>query len=119
MPTKKPTVAIIEDKPSMALLIQRWLTKGGFEVVGIYASAREAWKHLRHNPPDALILDWNLPPGPHGDWVLKQFAKYKLPTRILVLTDFDTAEVQTQALAGGAHGFATKAENLAALPGHV
>ena len=40
MPTTKPTVAIIEDNANLANLIQRRLTKAGFDVVGSLGRAR-------------------------------------------------------------------------------
>ena len=108
MPTKKPTVAIVEDHQDTAEIWRRKLIRADYEVVGVYASARAAWKALRKSPPDAILLDWELIPGPNGDWLLKQFTKFKLPTRIMVVTSHDNGGVQTQAFALGAQGFVGK-----------
>lgn len=115
MPSKLPTVAIVEDDKEMARLWRRKLINAGFTVVGVFASARAAWQALRKSPPDAILLDWELIPGPNGDWLLKQFAKRKLPTRIMVVTSHDYGEVQTAAFAGGAHGFLGKPVSLVEL----
>ena len=112
MPTKKPTVAIVEDHQDTAEIWRRKLIRADYEVVGVYASARAAWKALRKSPPDAILLDWELIPGPNGDWLLKQFTKFKLPTRIMVVTSHDNGGVQTQAFALGAQGFVGKPVSL-------
>lgn len=108
MPRRKPTVAIVEDDKDLARLWRRKLINAGYEVVGIFASARAAWQALRKSPPAAILLDWELIPGPNGDWLLKQFAKRQLPTRILVVTSHDCGEIQSKAFDLGAHGFAGK-----------
>ncbi|MFA6542994.1 MAG: response regulator transcription factor [Limisphaerales bacterium] len=115
MPSKLPAVAIVEDDKHMARIWRRKLANSGYEVVGVFASARVAWQALRKSPPDAILLDWELIPGPNGDWLLKQFAKRKLPTRILVVTSHDRGEVQMQAFSLGAHGFLGKPVPLAEL----
>lgn len=115
MPRRKITVAIVEDHKDTAELWRRKLTRSGFIVVGVYATAEEAWAHLRLVPPDAILLDWELIPGPNGDWLLKQFTKAQLPTRIMVVTAHDYDTVQTAAFAGGAHGFLGKPVSLAEL----
>lgn len=108
MPTRLSTVAIVEDDKHMARIWKRKLVNAGYEVVGVFASARAAWQALRKSPPDAILLDWELIPGPNGDWLLKQFAKHKLRTRILVVTSHDRGEIQSKAFDLGAHGFAGK-----------
>lgn len=115
MPRRKVTVAIVEDHKDTAELWRRKLTRSGFIVVGVYATAELAWAHLRLVPPDAILLDWELIPGPNGDWLLKQFTKAQLPTRIMVVTAHDYDTVQTAAFAGGAHGFLGKPVSLAEL----
>ena len=115
MPRRKVTVAIVEDHKPTAELWRRKLTRSGFIVVGVYASAKEAWAHLHLVPPDAILLDWELIPGPNGDWLLKQFTQAQLPTRIMVVTAHDYDTVQTAAFAGGAHGFLGKPVSLAEL----
>lgn len=119
MPRRKATVAIVEDHKDTAELWRRKLTRAGFIVVGVYAGAKEAWAHLHLVPPDAILLDWELIPGPNGDWLLKQFTQAQLPTRIMAVTCHDYGEVQTAAFAGGAHGFLGKPVSLAELVAHL
>lgn len=110
MPSRKPTVAIVEDDRETARIWMRKLKRAGFKVVGVFASAKEAWKQLgtQATAPDAILLDWELIPGPNGDWLLDHFIKSKLPTRILVVTSHDYGTVQTAAFAHGAQGFLGK-----------
>lgn len=115
MPRRRRTVAIVEDDAPTAELWRRKLTRAGYEVVGVYATAEEAWAHLRLVPPEAMVLDWELIPGPNADWLLAQFRKQELPTRIMVVTSHDYETVQTAAFAGGAHGFVGKPVSLAEL----
>ncbi|NBV24234.1 MAG: DNA-binding response regulator [Proteobacteria bacterium] len=108
----KPTVAIVEDDRDTARLWQRKFVNCGYEVVGNFAGAKAAWKALCKHPPDVIILDWELIPGPNGDWLLRQFAKHKLRTRIMVVTSHDRGEIQRQAFSLGAQGFLGKPVSL-------
>ena len=67
MPHRKPTVAIVEDDTDTARIWRRKLANADFEVVGVFASAKAAWRALRKTPPEAIVLDWELKPGPNGD----------------------------------------------------
>jgi two-component system nitrate/nitrite response regulator NarL len=115
MPRRKRTVAIVEDDRDTANIWQRKLTRSGFDLVGVYDGAKLAWAHLHLAPPDVLVLDWELKPGPNGDWLLDQFTRAQLPTRVLVVTGHDYDTVQTAAFAHGAHGFLGKPFFLAEL----
>ncbi len=108
MTQRKPTVAIVEDDLALARIWRRKLERAGFVVIGIFATAKAAWRALRKTPPDAILLDWELIPGPNGDWLLDRFIKAQLPTRILVVTSHDHGPIQTAAFAHGAQGFLGK-----------
>ncbi len=75
-------MAVVVDDLHLAAVWLRKLTRSGCEFVGVYASAEAAWQALRHSPPAAILPNWELPPGPNGDWLPKHFTQHQLPTRI-------------------------------------
>ncbi|MDB5569836.1 MAG: response regulator [Hyphomicrobiales bacterium] len=54
---------ICEDEPLLALDLQMQVEEMGFDVLGPYASQREALRALRHVRPDAVLLDVELDDG--------------------------------------------------------
>jgi DNA-binding NarL/FixJ family response regulator len=56
----KLKILIVEDEPVIAENISIYLDNNDFEVSGIAYDSDEAFEQLRHNTPDAVILDINL-----------------------------------------------------------
>ncbi|RMG43420.1 MAG: DNA-binding response regulator [Acidobacteria bacterium] len=54
------TVAVVEDDPDIAAILEHHLSRGGFRVVR-YARGDTALAALRRQPPDLLLLDLMLP----------------------------------------------------------
>ena len=55
-------VLVVEDGPAMAALYQAFLEQDGYQVA-IAGTGAEALAVLRHDPPEVMVLDLNLP-GP-------------------------------------------------------
>jgi DNA-binding LytR/AlgR family response regulator len=62
----KLKIFIVEDEPIIADYMEQCLLEDGFEVRGVANSFDQAKKMLLNNPPDLLLLDINLGPGPDG-----------------------------------------------------
>lgn len=71
------------------------------------ATAAEAIDLLRSDPPDVLVLDYNLPDG-GAPRVLEVLAALSAPTRVLILTMHESAAYAVRALEAGALGFLVK-----------
>lgn len=53
-------IAIVEDEPKLAKLLQDYLNKEGYTAL-IHNNGREALASITAQPPDLVLLDWMLP----------------------------------------------------------
>lgn len=74
-----------------------------FEVVGEAADGREAVKMVKRLSPDVVVMDLMMPEM-NGDEATAEIAALKVPTRVLILTTYGTAEEIGRALSSGAAG---------------
>ncbi len=101
-------VSVVEDQPALLHGLVKLL--GGFpqiDVRGEYSTGEAAVAGLLAQPPDAVLLDLELP-GMGGIDVIRE-VKPKLPgVAILVLTTFDDEAKVYEAVAAGASGYLVK-----------
>jgi DNA-binding NarL/FixJ family response regulator len=101
-------IAIVEDQPALMHNLVKLL--GAFpevEVRGCYTTGEEAVRALIARPPQAVLLDLELP-GMDGIEVIRE-VKPKLPELvILVLTTFDDEAKVYEAVSAGASGYLVK-----------
>ena len=74
-----------------------------FEVVGEAADGREAVKMVKRLSPDVVLMDLMMPEM-NGDEATAEIAALKVPTKVLILTTYGTAEEIGRALSSGAAG---------------
>lgn len=74
-----------------------------FEVVGEAADGREAVKMVKHLSPDVVLMDLMMPEM-NGDEATAAIVALKVPTKVLLLTTYGTAEEIGRALSSGAAG---------------
>jgi DNA-binding NarL/FixJ family response regulator len=102
------TVLIVDDHPifrdGLAGLLA---TLPEIEVVGTAGTAGEAVTAIRHNPPDVVLMDINLP-GTSGVEATRQAAQIAPGTAVLVVTMVDDDDTVFAALAAGARGYVLK-----------
>ncbi|NLF63331.1 MAG: response regulator transcription factor [Chloroflexi bacterium] len=58
-----PTILIVDDEPEIIRIARGYLEQAGFRVVGV-GNGRDALAAFRHEQPDLVILDLNLPAPP-------------------------------------------------------
>ena len=58
-----PTILIVDDEPEIIRIARGYLEQAGFRVVGA-GNGRDALAAFRHEEPDLVILDLNLPAPP-------------------------------------------------------
>jgi len=78
------------------------------EVVAEAADGREAVAAIRHRKPDVALMDLRMPVMDGIAATAEVVADGQVPTRVLVVTTFDTDEHVYAALRAGASGFVLK-----------
>ena len=104
---------IVEDSiPVRERLVRTLEGLGDLEIVGTAEDVSPAIEALSCTPPDALILDLQLPSG-SGLQVLRA-VRAKLPKmRVIVMTNFAAEPYRKAALAAGAEVFLDKSADFA------
>jgi DNA-binding NarL/FixJ family response regulator len=80
---------------------------GEFEVVGEASSGREAVDRAAALEPDVVLMDLRMPEM-DGVTAIRRLAERGVPTRVLVLTTFDTDTDVLPAIEAGATGYLLK-----------
>lgn len=57
----RPSVVIVDDEPDLVLLVDRLLSRNGFEVVGTARDGRAGIETVADHQPDAVLLDLAMP----------------------------------------------------------
>jgi DNA-binding NarL/FixJ family response regulator len=78
-----------------------------FEVVGEAGDGAEAVAAAEHLRPDVILMDLRMP-GTDGVAAIKELAKRGVPSRVLVLTTYDTDSHVLPAIEAGATGYLLK-----------
>lgn len=103
-------VLIVEDEPIIAEHISLYLNNNDFAVSGIAYDDEEAKKQLKHNTPDAVLLDINLESKEDGIAIAKHInIHYKIP--FLFLTSYADKETLERAKAVEPSGYIVKPFN--------
>lgn len=93
-------VVIVDDDPSLLLLMERWLNQAG-HTVEVFTEFKAARARLSTEPPDVLITDVRL--GAYNGLHLVVMAKQTRPDmRAIVLTGFEDHVLQHDAIGAGA-----------------
>jgi DNA-binding response OmpR family regulator len=104
-------IYIVEDDENLQELYKMFLSMDGHEVVGQTQNGYEAFIDLyfnyQDNPPEILILDYNLP-GKDGLEVLDDLMKLKKLNSTLVLFITGNQKIKLEALRKGATRFVPK-----------
>ena len=100
-------IAVLEDDPAQAELLQSWLTRGGHECT-LFSLGKELISALSQDSFDLLILDWNLPDINGTDvlsWV-RENMDWHVP--VIFITCRDSEQDVVHALECGADDYMTK-----------
>ena len=102
----KANVLIIEDEPQIARLIELYVKNGGMEAT-VCASAEDGIEAIKKTPPNAILLDLNIP-GMSGIDFLSDFRSEKSLVPVIVVSGNNRDEDIIEALERGADDFVTK-----------
>jgi DNA-binding NarL/FixJ family response regulator len=99
-------ILVVDDEPKISKLARDYLEKSGFGVVTA-VDGQTALTTFRHEKPDLVVLDLNLPgmDGLHG---LARLREASPATPVAILSATDDREHVHQALALGAAGYIPK-----------
>lgn len=86
-------VLIVEDDSFIAIMLSLLLEDNGYNVIGIYDNAEEAWEACKYHLPGLVLLDVKLMDDKNGVWVAQQIRKNRLPIKIIYLTAFSDYEI--------------------------
>lgn len=105
---ESPKVYVVDDDANALMAVEHTLDVRGFEVT-TYPDIGLALDHIKHEPPDLLILDVNMP-GVNGIQICKQMKSNPRTSSIpiLIFTSDPSRENVQNAIASGANGFIAK-----------
>jgi two-component system, NtrC family, response regulator GlrR len=99
-------VLVVDDNPRMVALIQRWLVRAGYQVIGV-TTVQEALEALTANAIAWVITDLMMPTGDGMD-ILAYARTHSPQAKIIIMTAFGSDATRQRAFARGAHAFLSK-----------
>ncbi|MCK6547075.1 sigma-54 dependent transcriptional regulator [Myxococcota bacterium] len=100
-------VLVIDDDPSLAALVERWLSAEGWGVE-VRAEGESGLEGLSSLVPDAVILDLGLPGGLDGLTVLERIHRLHPLLPVVILNAESDVGTVVAAVKGGAWDYLTK-----------
>jgi CheY-like chemotaxis protein len=101
-----PHILVVDDNPRMVALIQRWLVRAGYEVIGV-TSVPDALAVLSAHPLEWVLTDLMMPTGDGMD--ILAYARLHHPqVKVIIMTAFGSEATRQRAVAQGAHAFLSK-----------
>jgi DNA-binding NarL/FixJ family response regulator len=104
------SVLIVDDHRRFRATARRWLTRGGFDVVGEAADGADALEAAARLRPDVVLLDVQLPDTDGFKLAARLTLNGDSPTTVVLTSTRDAAEFGDLVAQSGARGFIPKAE---------
>src|SRR5512138_2613192 len=102
-----PRIAVLEDDPSQAKLVQHWIESQGY-ICRLFDRGQDILRALLRDTYDLAVLDWRVP-DLSGEEVLRTVRKsLREPLPVLFTTGRDREEDIVHALKSGADDYLTK-----------
>jgi len=101
-----PRIAIIDDEQDILNILERYLTKNGYDVE-TFSNPQSGLSSVQSGNYDLLLLDIMMPVL-DGLSLLKSLYESKNPTKVVMMTAFDTLEKSIEAHKFGASNYITK-----------
>lgn len=108
-----PVILVIDDEAEILGLLNRYLTRKGYQVYTA-SNLEEGRKQLLKIKPSMMFLDVNLPDG-NGLKELPIFKSNSPSVEVIMMSAFDHTEARQKAQRNGAKGFLSKPFNLEAI----
>ena len=106
---KRARILIVDDEPANVLLLERLLTRSGYENLVTTTESAQVLPLCTQSLPDLVLLDLHMP-APDGFEVMRQLDPWisEGALAVIVLTADTTRDVRENALSGGAKDFLVK-----------
>lgn len=101
-----PAILIVEDEPTLAKNMRRYLEHAGFEVQ-VSATGEAAMASLESYKPDIVLLDYRLPDTDGLD-LLGRIQSVDRRIRTIMITGEGNVEIAVQAMKNGAYDYLAK-----------
>ena len=99
-------VLVVDDNPRMVAVIERWLVRAGYQVIGV-TTVQEAVAALSATTVSWVLTDLMMPTGDGMD-ILAYARKHQPQAKIIIMTAFGSEATRQRALARGAYAFLSK-----------
>src|SRR5687767_6836035 len=99
-------ILVIDDDQSLCSLLQRFLTKNGFEVEVAY-SANAGIAKFKEKSYDAVLCDYRLDDN-DAAYVLEALKVLRIGTRFIVITGYTDIKTAVTLLKNGAYDYVSK-----------
>ncbi len=103
---KQKRILVVEDEPALRIVVESEISRAGYAVESL-SNGLDAIARLSRDKFDLAILDINLP-GKTGIEVLQFIRDKHIPTRVLMITGFDTLPLAIKAVRMGADDYIPK-----------
>ena len=105
---------MIEDTPSMRMLLEQMLTLDDFEVVGSAANGASALPQMQEANPDVVVVDYNMP-GLDGLMTARLIQEERPDQKIILYTAYLDADLERKAARAGIGLCVEKADGILTL----
>jgi two-component system, NtrC family, response regulator HydG len=99
-------ILVVDDDREMCLLLNRFLSRNGYDVTEIY-SGKKALDYLRANAPDLVISDFRLD-DMDGLELLTRIKEMYPATPVIMITGYSDIKTSVKAMKMGAYDYVTK-----------
>lgn len=99
-------ILVVDDEKEFCNLLQRFLTKVGYEV-DIALDGEAALENIKVDPPSLVLLDMKMP-GMGGLEVLERIREKGTKPPVIMITASSEEELRQKALSMGANGYFIK-----------
>jgi DNA-binding NarL/FixJ family response regulator len=111
--TVQGRVLVVDDDPMQLELVERGLSRDGFEVRGVTTIPDMAVEAKRF-APNIVLIDVNMPDAP-GDRTIAVAREAAPGARLVLYSAWETSRLRALALQLGADGFISKSESVVAI----
>jgi two-component system response regulator HydG len=103
----KKRILIIDDDTDMCILLDRFLTKNGYEVDTAHSGNKGIEKFIAGNF-DIVLCDYRLGDKKDGKDILIEIKQHKPSTIVLIITGYSDIKTAVDVIKAGAHDYITK-----------
>jgi two-component system, OmpR family, response regulator len=106
-------VLVVDDDPMQLELVERALSRSGFEICGV-ASLDELATEAPRFAPQIVLVDVNMPEAP-PERTIAIAREWATGARVVLYSAWEDSRLRTLALRLGADGFISKSESVVAI----